>query len=171
MWPLPAPHLVVHPFAPPAHDWMPGHRGVDLAAEPGVQVVAAGVGRVVFAGVIDRVGVVAIRHPDGLETTYEPLRPAVRAGAQVAAGAVIGRVERLGSHCAPRTCLHWGLRRGAAYLDPLGLVGAERVRLLPLLTDSARPTWPVSAAAGSSTVILGWAMASTRRRRRDPRAP
>ena len=35
-------------------------------------------------------------------------------------------------HCAPATCLHWGVLRGETYLDPLVLVGAVRVMLLPL---------------------------------------
>ena len=36
------------------------------------------------------------------------------------------------SHCWPRTCLHWGWIRGDTYLDPLILVGAGPVRLMPL---------------------------------------
>ncbi len=51
----------------------------------------------------------------------------------MAAGAVLGRLEVFGSHCFPRSCLHWGLIEGAErYLDPLTLVGAGPVRLLPL---------------------------------------
>lgn len=35
------------------------------------------------------------------------------------------------SHCFPRACLHWGWLRGETYLDPLELVGAGPVRLVP----------------------------------------
>jgi hypothetical protein len=37
---------------------------------------------------------------------------------------VIGHVDA--------SVLHWGLLRGTDYLDPLALLGLERVRLLPL---------------------------------------
>ena len=56
-------------------------------------------------------------------------------GDVVGRGGVIGTLQRSSSHCFPRSCLHWGLRRGEAYLDPLTLVGAGPIRLLPL--DSA----------------------------------
>jgi len=168
-WPVPAPHLVVRGFAPPAHDWLPGHRGVDLAAADGAPVVAAGAGRVVVAGSIGGVGVVAVRHPDGLETTYEPVRPAVRVGAVVALGALVGHVTGPG-HCATQSCLHWGLRRGATYLDPLQLVGAGRVRLLPLDLPGSAADWVLPAASGasvgSSVLVVGWALRTRFRRRR-----
>lgn len=169
-WPLPAPHQVVRGFAPPAHDWLPGSRGVDLAARSGEAVLAAGAGRVGFAGAIGGVGVVTVRHPDGLETTYEPVRALVRAGAAVAAGAVVGTVLARGGHCLPAICLHWGLRRADDYLDPLSLVRATRVRLLPVLAGSGGGSWLAPAAGGatvgSSAVAVGWAVALGRRRRR-----
>src|SRR5204863_302239 len=49
-------------------------------------------------------------------------------------------------------CLHWGLLRGDAYLDPLSLLLDQQVRLLPL-GATATPVAPVThpaAAAGSS---------------------
>ena len=33
--------------------------------------------------------------------------------------------------CTAEACLHWGLRRGEVYLDPLSLLRPPRVRLLP----------------------------------------
>ena len=168
VWPLAAPHHVVRGFAPPAHDWLPGHRGVDLAASPREAVLAAGAGRVVLAADVGGVGVVAIAHPDGFETTYEPVTPAIRVGAEVSAGSVIGRLRTDHGHCGSRPCLHWGLRRDSHYLDPLTLVGAARVRLLPL--GAAGTAWVVpavsGASVGSSAVVLGWAFALRRRRRR-----
>jgi Peptidase family M23 len=168
-WPLPAPHQVVHGFDPPAHDWLAGHRGVDLAAVVGQPVLAAGAGTVSFAGRVGGIGVVAIRHSGGLETTYEPVRASVHVGARVLTGTRLGVVVPHGSHCAPQVCLHWGLRRGSDYLDPLVLVGAARVRLLPMLAG-ASGSWVVPAASGasvgSSVVVVGWAVAIGRKRRR-----
>src|SRR5690606_7535553 len=41
---LPVDGPVVRRFAPPPEPWLPGHRGVDLAAAPGAVVHAAGAG-------------------------------------------------------------------------------------------------------------------------------
>jgi murein DD-endopeptidase MepM/ murein hydrolase activator NlpD len=131
-WPLDGMPRVVRRFDPPAQEWLAGHRGVDLAATPGAAVRAAGAGQVRFAGRIAGRGVVSIDHAGGLRTTYEPVEPAVRAGDHVSVGDPIGRL--VGGHpgCAASACLHWGLRRGGVYLDPLTLFGLGRVRLLPL---------------------------------------
>src|SRR3954452_21878620 len=103
-WPVPVGRsAVMHGFAPPDHPWLPGHRGVDLRAQAGALVEAAGPGRVHFAGRIGRMWVVSVLHPDGLLTTYEPVRPLVRRGAWVRRGQPIGRLLRSGSHCgSPR---------------------------------------------------------------------
>lgn len=121
----PVPGPVVRGFDPPADDWLPGHRGVDLAAEVGSVVRAADSGVVSVAQTIAGRGVVAILHGE-LRTTYEPVTPTVRAGQSVSAGDVIGTVQA--GHCAAG-CLHFGLKRGEEYLDPLDEVTA--VRLLP----------------------------------------
>jgi murein DD-endopeptidase MepM/ murein hydrolase activator NlpD len=133
VWPLdPRPDVVAR-FDPPSSPFGPGHRGVDLLGRPGQPVRAALAGRISFAGVIAGRGVVVVDH-GSTRTTYEPVRAVVHLGDEVTAGEVLGRVETGGSHCFPRTCLHWGLIEGAEhYLDPLTLVGAGPVRLLPLL--------------------------------------
>src|SRR4029453_7120872 len=91
-WPLPGRPAVTRLFDPPADPYGPGHRGVDLAGTPGGPVLAAGAGVVVYAGVLAGRGVVSVDHPGGLRTTYEPLTVAVRAGAAVAPGALLGRL-------------------------------------------------------------------------------
>jgi murein DD-endopeptidase MepM/ murein hydrolase activator NlpD len=131
-WPLPVPHHVERGFDPPPQPWLAGHRGVDLAGTAGEPVFAAGAGVVWFAGRIAHVPVLSIRHPDGLLTTYQPVRSPLHAGDPVDAGQRIGRLVDVGSHCAPAACLHWGLRHGADYLDPLALLHLNPVRLLPL---------------------------------------
>jgi murein DD-endopeptidase MepM/ murein hydrolase activator NlpD len=130
-WPL-APSSVVRPFDPPAQPWLAGHRGVDLAAPPGSPVLAAGPGTVVFAGLVAGRGVVSVLHPGGLRTTYEPVTALVETGDTVAAGARIATLTAGHPGCPAAACLHWGLRRGDRYLDPLALLGLGRVRLLPL---------------------------------------
>jgi len=130
-WPLAPPHPVLRPFTAPSTPYGPGHRGVDLGGTPGEPVLAAGAGVVVFAGQLAGRGVVSVDHPGGLRTSYEPLTPAVAAGQQVTAGTPLGPLSAGHAECPAVACLHWGVRRGAEYLDPLGLTSSGRVRLLP----------------------------------------
>jgi murein DD-endopeptidase MepM/ murein hydrolase activator NlpD len=129
-WPLAPPHPVVRPFEAPSSPYGPGHRGVDIGGVAGEAVLAAGAGVVVFAGQLAGRGVVSVDHPNGLRTTYEPVAPVVKAGRRVAPGAMLGHL-RTGHPGCPGVCLHWGVRRGAEYLDPLALVATGHVRLLP----------------------------------------
>jgi murein DD-endopeptidase MepM/ murein hydrolase activator NlpD len=122
---------VTRRFQRPAGTWGPGHRGVDLAAAPGQQVLAAASGRVTHVGAVAGRGTVSLLHAGGVRTTYEPVSPRVRRGDTVRSGGVIGVVdERGGSHCT--ACLHLGALRGRTYLDPLVLLRPGRVVLLPL---------------------------------------
>jgi murein DD-endopeptidase MepM/ murein hydrolase activator NlpD len=123
---------VVRRFDPPPQPWLAGHRGVDLSAGPSVVVRAAGAGTVVYAGIIAGRGVVSVAHPGGFRTTYEPVTSTLHAGDPVGAGAVLGWLAPDHPGCPAAACLHWGLRQGDRYLDPLALLGLGRVRLLPL---------------------------------------
>jgi murein DD-endopeptidase MepM/ murein hydrolase activator NlpD len=131
VWPLDPRPEVVAAFAPPATSYGPGHRGVDLRGRVGQPVRAAEAGTVTFAGRLAGRGVVVVSHGD-TRTTYEPVEATVAVGDEVPGGATLGTLQLFGSHCFPRSCLHWGLLRGTTYLDPLSLVGAQPVRLLPL---------------------------------------
>ncbi len=131
-WPLRPQPAVLTPFGAPDDPFGPGHRGVDLAGTVGQPVLAARGGTVVFAGPVAGHGVVSVQHDDGLRTTYEPLVPAVHAGAVVATGDVLGALT-VGHRGCAAVCLHWGVRRDRfEYLDPLVLLGPLRVRLLPV---------------------------------------
>jgi len=129
--PLDGPLRVTRRFDGPPRPWLPGHRGVDLAAPPGGVVRAAAPGEVVFAGPVAGRSVVSIQHTGGLRTTYEPLVVDVARGDLVRAGDPIGTLAPGHAGCPATACLHWGLRRGDDYLDPLMTLGF-RVRLLPL---------------------------------------
>lgn len=131
VWPLDPEPEVVAGFDPPADRYGAGHRGVDLAGAAGQAVRTALAGEVTFAGRLAGKGVVTVTHGD-TRTTYEPVTASVTVGDAVGAGDVIGTLEPFASHCAPRTCLHWGWLRGEEYLDPLRLVGGGPVRLVPL---------------------------------------
>lgn len=131
-WPLDGAPRPVRRFDPPAQPWLPGHRGVDLAAAPATLIRTVDRGVVLFAGRIAGRGVVSVGHPGGLRTTYEPVEPRVVTGQRLGSGQPIGVLAAGHPGCPAAACLHWGLRRGPVYLDPLALLGLGRVRLLPV---------------------------------------
>jgi murein DD-endopeptidase MepM/ murein hydrolase activator NlpD len=163
VWPLSPRPQVVEGFDPPVTRWGAGHRGVDLLGHVGQQVHSSLAGTVTFAAPLAGRGVVVVDH-GGVRTTYEPVSASVAVGEVLARGAVIGTLQRASSHCFPRACLHWGLLRGAAYLNPLTLVGAGPIRLLPLsgsLPSSPRfaafmePADPVSPSSARASSVRG----------------
>ncbi|MFI1261759.1 murein hydrolase activator EnvC family protein [Streptomyces kronopolitis] len=143
-WPVAGPAGIRPPvlrgWDPPPSPWAAGHRGVDLGSSAGAEVRAAAPGRVAFAGTVASRGVLTIelshsgRPP--LRTSYEPVDPTVRKGQHVTAGQKVAVLQRGPFHCrAP--CLHWGLRRGKTYLNPLSLLPRNMLlggpsRLLPI---------------------------------------
>ncbi|MFJ3403964.1 M23 family metallopeptidase [Promicromonospora sp. NPDC090134] len=139
------PSGVEHLFDPPEEEWGAGHRGADLTAPAGSRVLSPGPGVVTFAGQVAWRGVVMVTHPDGLSTSLEPVAASVPVGTAVVAGSAIGVVEggadegraddsaggTTPNHCAPRSCVHWGVRRGERYIDPLSLLHRPPIVLLP----------------------------------------
>ncbi|MDQ2755406.1 MAG: M23 family metallopeptidase, partial [Actinomycetota bacterium] len=89
-------------------------------------------GTVTFAGDVAGRPVLVVTHPGGLRSTLEPATASVPVGTAAGAGASVGTVNATPGHCAPATCVHWGVLRGGTYLDPLRFVSTPRVVLLPL---------------------------------------
>ncbi len=128
-----APFSVSRLVSLPAQNWLPGHRGIDLATTVGGTVTSPAAGEVTFAGVVVNRPVVSVRHAGGLVSSLEPVDPTVRVGDVVGVGDALGTVSIAAGHCAPAACLHWGLRRDGRYVNPLDyLRGFGQVRLLPV---------------------------------------
>ncbi len=127
-WPTGGPVAVVEGFAPPAHDWLPGHRGVALQYPAPSPVYACASGTVTTAGPVAGRGVISIRHDVGgrvIWSTYLPVTPSVAVGDRVEKGDVIGVVE------GDSPTLHWGAKTGRrTYIDPIRLT-LGHPRLLP----------------------------------------
>ena len=130
-WPVPEPHQVVRRFDPPEVKWGSGHRGVDLAAAVGGVVRSPADGVVSFVGVVAGQEVVVVAHGDGLRSTFQPVLASAPVGARVSKGEPVGVLTATPGHCAPGSCVHWGVLRGDSYLDPLGML-RQPVVLLPL---------------------------------------
>lgn len=135
--PLEGQLTILRPFAPPTERWAAGHRGVDLAAPTGALVTSAGDGVVTYAGMLAGRGVVSVTHGE-LRTTYEPVIAQVHTGDLVSVGQALGQLAGSGGHCGDAPCLHWGLLRGADYLNPVSLLRPNPSRLLPLGTVRSR---------------------------------
>ena len=135
------------------HRGAAGHRGVDLLGRAGPAGArgAAGHGHLRRRDRRSRCrGRRPRRHAHHLRAGggLGRARRAGRAPARSSAGSAPG-----GSHCPPQACLHWGWLRGTTYLDPLLLVGAGPVRLLPLGSGGPayagwRPRLPAYAGLG-----------------------
>ncbi|MFG1949150.1 M23 family metallopeptidase [Nonomuraea sp. NPDC048826] len=148
-WPLGGNPEIIRRFSPPPAPWLAGHRGVDLAAPPATPVLSAGPGSIGFAAPVAGRGVVTVNHPGGLRTTYLPVTPAVRRGDLVSTGDLLGTLATAPPHC-PESCLHWGLREGTTYLNPLLLLTGLRIRLLPYWRSDPPAATPPQQAARPS---------------------
>ncbi len=132
-WPLSPRPAVLRAFDPPDKPWMSGHRGVDLGAtHDGVPVTSPEAGTVSFVGVVVDRPVITIDHGDGLRSSFEPVESDLKAGAVVAKGDAIGTLRP--GHCGTGPCVHWGVRRGDGYVNPLQFVLDLRPSIL-LPTD------------------------------------
>lgn len=136
-WPLSPKPAVLRAFDPPDRPWLSGHRGVDLqATADGVPVTAPESGIVSFVGVVVDRPVITIDH-GGLKSSFEPVESTLATGTPVSKGDAIGTVAA--GHCAGIPCLHWGVRRGEDYVNPLSFVTDLRPSiLLPLNEGGVR---------------------------------
>jgi murein DD-endopeptidase MepM/ murein hydrolase activator NlpD len=95
------------------------HNGVDYHAGTGAPVGAVAPGVVTMAGWTAGGGrTVKVRHSNGYETEYLHLSSiAVRSGARVGQGDLIGRVGQSGLATGPH--LHYGMKKNGRYVNPV----------------------------------------------------
>lgn len=130
-WPLAPPITLMRPFVAPATPYSAGHRGLDIAAQPGDGIVAAAEGVVFFAGSVAGRSTITLDHGNGVRSSIEPVDASVEVGDHVRAGEAIGTIST-GGHC-DAVCVHFGVRIDDAYVSPfIFLGGMPRSVLLPL---------------------------------------
>jgi murein DD-endopeptidase MepM/ murein hydrolase activator NlpD len=147
-------------FEPPSADWLAGHRGVDLVAEPGDQIRSMAAGTIGFVGQVGSVPVITVRYP-GIghrRSTYEPVTASVVVGQHVAQGEVIGTVAQAGGHCGGHGCLHVGLKTDSGYLDPASLVRRPPAILKPTADATGMVAPGPRNAAGATTGVASAAL-------------
>jgi len=100
------------------------HTGIDIDGDIGDSVGAAGVGEVIFAGVLRGYGqIIILDHGGGLSTVYAHLsRILVREGQRVQQGHIIGKVGNTGTSTGPH--LHFEVREKGDAKNPMNYLGS-----------------------------------------------
>lgn len=130
MWPVAGQRSVIAPFRAPAHEYGPGHRGMDVRTSPGAQLMAPTDGVVAFRGIVVDRPLLTVETDDGYVLTFEPVESTHAPGDRVRSGAVLGVVAS-GGHSTAGS-MHVGVRLNGDYLNPLPLFGnVPRAILLP----------------------------------------
>lgn len=141
-WPVDGTREVAEPFRAPAHDYGPGHRGVDIVAAVGQVVRAPADGVVAFRGVVVDRPLLTLDHGGGIVSTFEPVDSDLAPGTVVAAGDELGTVAT-GGH-TPAGQMHLGVRVDGRYINPMLMFGdVPRAVLLPCCGAITRAGAPV----------------------------
>ena len=107
------------------------HLGIDYAARSGTPIMAAGSGKVIFAGYTRGYGkLIKVRHSDGYMTLYahqKSFRRGIKKGKYVKKGQVIGYVGSTGLSTGPH--LHFGLYKNGRAINPARVVQVTTSKL------------------------------------------
>jgi murein DD-endopeptidase MepM/ murein hydrolase activator NlpD len=144
VWPVTGERSIERNYDAPDTAYAPGHRGIDLTAAEGTEVLAPTDAVVSFAGAIAGRGILSLRTAD-LLISFEAMTTQLVEGDLVRAGQVMGAVST-GTHCS---CLHVGVRKAGAYLSPLSYFSAISPAVLQpwddrlwLRASTGRPALP-----------------------------
>jgi len=117
-------------FHPILKRWK-AHLGIDYAVRRGTPIVAAGSGKIIYAGRMGAYGnLIKIRHSDGYETRYahmKSFRRGIKRGKRVKKGQTIGYVGTTGRSTGPH--LHFELRKRGRAINPLKVVQVTTKKL------------------------------------------
>jgi len=151
-WPVDGP--VLRPFSfDHAHPYAGGqHRGVDLGAPGGAQVLAPAAGVVSFAGTVPTGGkTVSIETPLGYTATLVHLGSiGVKRGARVGEGSVVGTVGPSGVPDLAEPYVYFGLRTTSdqqGYVDPMIVLPPRTLSSSATTADAPAVTAVVPAAS------------------------
>jgi len=152
-------HPVLHTIIP--------HNGVDFAASSGTPVYATAAGVVKLAGDGGPCGnMVQVLHANGLVSAYCHLSrfaAGIHAGQHVESRQLVGYVGQTGRATGPH--LHFAIKRGSGFIDPLSLK-LDGVRVLPpserdafeakrAELDAALDAIPLASLAGIAGIDAG----------------
>ncbi|MBF4695893.1 M23/M56 family metallopeptidase [Fusibacter ferrireducens] len=127
-WPLPDHNIVTAPFGERQHPITKEafvHSGIDIAAQRGTEILAAGSGEVVYSEWHDDFGyTIRIKHDDVYSTAYAHCSKLfVKSGDFVAMGQKIAEVGSTGKSTGPH--LHFEVTQSGEVQDPLTYINAQ----------------------------------------------
>ena len=122
-WPVPSSTRVTSDFGPrtsPTAGASSDHKGIDIGASSGSDIVAAAPGKVIISRYSSSAGYyISIDHGGGLCTVYMHCsKLLVNVGDVVAGGDVIAKVGSTGISTGPH--LHFGVSLNGSYVSPWG---------------------------------------------------
>lgn len=122
-WPVPGSKRVTSDFGPrksPTAGASSNHKGIDIGASSGSDIVAVAPGKVIISRYSSSAGYyISIDHGGGLVTVYMHCsKLLVNVGDTVEAGAVIAKVGSTGISTGPH--LHFGVSLNGSYVSPWG---------------------------------------------------
>ena len=154
-WVRPVAGGIVRPFDAPRSRFGAGHLGVDLAAPSESGSAPAGPGVVSFAGSVAGALHVVVAHAGNLRTSYSFLSTiAVRRGERVASGDVVGTTGGVGAG-HDGSVLHFGLRSGDTYIDPMLLLRPVDLATVVHLAPTTIPPRPASGSSERRGLVAG----------------
>lgn len=117
---------VVNQYLAPMTEYGQGHRGIDLPAVMGDQVLSPATGQISFVGKVGYRNLISIQFGESFTASLEPVCSDLAEGMNVYLGDPIGLVcepdPEYVWHC-PETCLHFGTRSEGGYFSPLAIIG------------------------------------------------
>lgn len=125
IWPLPSSSRITSQFgerSSPTEGASTNHQGIDIGASTGSSILAAASGTVVVSTYSYSAGnYIMINHGGGVYTVYMHCSQLLASeGQEVAQGQAIARVGSTGYSTGPH--LHFGIRSGGSYVNPLAYV-------------------------------------------------
>ena len=117
-WPMTGPWLRLPVIPEP--NWLPGHRGIDIAGTVGQRVRSPVSGEVVWVGEVAGVPSLTVRDTSGRRHSLLPVDATVVVGDSVLKNETVGTLAP-GNHCLS-DCLHWAVKLDGHYLDPRWLL-------------------------------------------------
>jgi hypothetical protein len=127
---------LINQYQSPLTEYGAGHRGIDLPATMGSEVISPVSGEISFSGQVGYRDSISIKFSGTMWASLEPVCSDMAEGTLVSAGEPIGTVCQTNPnyqwHCEI-TCIHFGTRTEDGYFSPLALIGGLPVsRLVPL---------------------------------------
>lgn len=120
------PSDTLNPYLSPMTEYGSGHRGIDLPADIGTEVLSPATGIISFIGKVGYRNLISVEFGNSLTASLEPVCSEVSEGTAVTVGELIGVVcepdPEYVWHCSS-ICLHFGTRTEEGYFSPLALIG------------------------------------------------